>query len=198
VTSPRSSGPPGRAEVSVRPARAEDAEAIARVQLVTWRAAYRSLLPAAVLDEWDEPAAVAAWRSAAVAPPTPAHGLLVALDGGVVTGFAAYGPAELAAGEEPLPGRSTNELTALLVEPRWGRRGHGSRLLAAVADLAVATGVTRLQMWLPEDDPVTERFLAGAGWAADGWVRTLDTGSSTLRQLRWHTMLDEIDERGVQ
>jgi GNAT superfamily N-acetyltransferase len=198
VTSPRSSGPPGRAEVSVRPARAEDAEAIARVQLVTWRAAYRTLLPAAVLDEWDEPAAVAAWRSAAVEPPTPAHGLLVALDGGVVTGFVAYGPAELAAGEEPLPGRPTNELAALLVEPRWGRRGHGSRLLAAVADLAAAAGVARLQMWLPEDDAVTERFLAGAGWAADGWVRTLDTGSSILRQLRWQTMLDDIDERGVQ
>jgi GNAT superfamily N-acetyltransferase len=169
---------------------------------VTWRTAYRSLLPTAVLDEWDEPAAVAAWRSAVVAPPTPAHGLLVALDGGVVTGFAAFGPAELAAGEEPLPAGSTNELTALLVEPRWGRRGHGSRLLAAAADLAVAAGVARLQMWLPEADAVTPRFLAGAGWAADGWVRTLDTGSSLLRELRWHTMLDEmldeIDRGGVQ
>jgi GNAT superfamily N-acetyltransferase len=198
VTSPTPPGLPGRAEVSVRPARPDDAEAIARLQLVTWRAAYRALLPAAVLDDWDEPAAVDAWRTAVVAPPTPGHTVLVALDGAVVTGFAAFGPAELGAGEEPLPGAPTSEVTALLVEPRWGRRGHGSRLLAAVADLAAASGVVRLQMWLPEDDEVTARFLAATGWAADGWVRTLDTGSSTIRQVRWHTVLDEIDERGVQ
>ena len=182
----------------MRPARVDDAEAIARVQLVTWRTAYRAFLPAAVLDDWDEPAAMDAWRAAVVAPPTPAHGVLVALDGAEVTGFAAFGPAELADGAEPLPTGSTNEVTALLVEPRWGRRGHGSRLLAAVADLAAAAGVVRLQMWLPEQDDVTSRFLAGTGWAADGWVRTFDTGSSTIRQVRWHTMLDELDERGVQ
>jgi GNAT superfamily N-acetyltransferase len=198
VTSLSRPGLPGRAEVSVRLARVDDAEAIARVQMVTWRTAYRAFLPAAVLDDWDEPAAVAAWRAAVVAPPTPAHGVLVALDGAEVTGFAAFGPAELADDDEPLPTGSTNEVTALLVEPRWGRRGHGSRLLAAVADLAAAAGVVRLQMWLPEQDDVTSRFLAGTGWAADGWVRTFDTGSSTTRQVRWHTMLDELDERGVQ
>jgi GNAT superfamily N-acetyltransferase len=198
VTTPPRSGLPGRAEVSVRPARPDDAAAIARVQLVTWRAAYRTILPAELLDDWDEPAAADTWRTAIVAPPTPGHSVLVALDGAVVAGFAAFGPAELDAGQTPLPDGPTSEVTALLVEPRWGRRGHGSRLLAAVADLAASSGVVRLQMWLPEDDAVTARFLDGAGWAADGWVRTLDTGSSTIRQLRWHTVLDEIDERGVQ
>ena len=188
----------GRAEVSVRPARAEDAEAIAGVQLVTWRTAYRSLLPAAVLDQWDQPAAVAAWREAVVSPPTPGHRVLVALDGATVAGFAAFGPAELARGEQPRPEGPTAELTTLLVEPRWGRRGHGSRLLSAVADIAGESGIARLAMWLPEEDSVTARFLAGTGWAADGWVRTLDTGSSTIRQARWHTVLGEDDDRGVQ
>ena len=189
--------------MSVRLARPEDAESIARVQLVTWRTAYRALLPAEVLDDWDEAAAVAAWEAAVVTPPTPGHGVLVALDGAEVTGFAAFGPAELTEGKRPLPGGPTNEVTALLVEPRWGRRGHGSRLLAAVTDLAVAAGVRRLQLWLPEEDDVTGRFLTGAGWATDGWVRTLDTGTSTLRQHRWETLLEDvqpeaIDERGVQ
>src|SRR3954451_3842189 len=187
-------GLPGRAEVSVRPAGPDDAEAIARVQLVTWRAAYRGLLPPAVLDDWDVPAAVDAWRAAVLTPPTPAHGVLVALDGAEVAGFAAFGPAELGDGEEPLAAGATNEVTALVVEPRWGRRGHGSRLLAAVVDLATSAGVVRLQMWLPEGDAVTARFLSSAGWAADGWARTLDTGAEPLRQLRWHTLLDATDE----
>ena len=47
---PRASG---TADASVRPAFPDDAPEIARIQVVTWRTAYRSLLPPAVLDEWD-------------------------------------------------------------------------------------------------------------------------------------------------
>ena len=181
----------GTAAVSVRPARAADAAEMARVQAVTWRTAYRSVLPAAVLDEWDEAGAAEVWRAAVVTPPTPAHGLLVAVDGEAVVGFAAYGPPEVSPQQPRAADGPTTEVAALLVEPRWGRRGHGSRLLAAVADLAAATGATRLAMWVPEPDQVTARFLESAGWAPDGWARTLDTGAEPLRELHWHAELQE-------
>lgn len=182
--------------MSVRPASPDDVPSIARVQLVTWRTAYRAVLPPAVLDDWDTDAAEAAWHAAVDSPPTPGHGVLVALDGGTVTGFAAYGPAELADGEQPFAGGPSAELVALLVEPRWGRRGHGSRLLAATVDLTRSTGTARLLLWLPEADEVTAPFLETAGWAPDGWVRALDTGGAPLRQVRWHTTLDD-GERGA-
>ena len=181
----------GTADVSVRPARPDDAAAIARVQTVTWRTAYRDVLPLAVLDQWDESAAAASWRAAVTAAPTPAHGVLVALDGEEVVGFAAYGPAESSPDEPPAPDGPATEIAPLLVEPRWGRRGHGSRLLAAVSDLARATGAGRLVTWLPETDRVTARFLESAGWDRDGWARTLDTGGDPLREVRWHTLLGE-------
>jgi GNAT superfamily N-acetyltransferase len=182
----------------VRPAAPTDAADIARVQVVTWRTAYRTVLPAAVLDDWDDEAAGAAWRAAVVTPPTPAHGVLVAEESGTLVGFAAFGPAELGTGEQPSPDGPTAELSVLLVEPRWGRRGHGSRLLAAVADVARADGVRRLQTWLPEADRVSAGFLTSAGWARDGWVRALDTGTTTIREARWHTLLDgSPDESGA-
>jgi len=189
----------GTAEVSVRPARPDDAAAVARVQVVTWRTAYRDVLPAAVLDDWDEDAAGETWRAAVTSPPTPGHGVLVAVERDEVVGFAAYGPAELGAGEAPHPAGPTTEIATLLVEPRWGRRGHGSRLLAAVADLARASGTARLQVWLPEADHVSAGFFESAGWAPQGWARTLDTGGAPLRELRWHAMLtddppDEAEE----
>ena len=177
----------------VRPARPADAPAIARVQAVTWRTAYRAVLPAEVLDGWDEAAAAAAWQAAIAAPPTPGHTVLVALEQAVVVGFAAHGPAELSGDEHPHPAGPSSEVATLLVEPRWGRRGHGSRLLAAVTDLARAGGTARLQVWLPEQDAVSAGFFESAGWARDGWVRTLDTGGAPLREVRWHTLLEEAD-----
>jgi GNAT superfamily N-acetyltransferase len=183
----------GIAEVSVRPARPGDAPAVARVQAVTWRTAYRAVLPAEVLDGWDEAAAADAWRAAIAAPPTPGHGVLVAVERDLVVGFAAHGPAELTGEERPHPAGPSGEVTTLLVEPRWGRRGHGSRLLAAVTDLARGGGTARLQVWLPEQDAVSADFFESAGWARDGWVRTLDTGGTPLREVRWHTLLEEAD-----
>lgn len=186
----------GTADVSVRPARPEDAAAIARVQTVAWRTAYRAMLPAAVLDEWDEQAAAESWQAAVTRPPTPGHGVLVAVEGDVVVGFAAYGPAESAPDAPSSPDGPATELATLLVEPRWGRRGHGSRLLAAVRDLSAATVTGRLLMWLPEEDRVSARFLESAGWDRDGWARTLDTGGDPLREIRWHAVLDPADETG--
>ena len=173
----------GSADVSVRPAAPADAASIAHVQLVTWRTAFGSLLPAGVLDAWDESAAGESWRAAIGAPPSPDHTVVVALDAGTVVGFAATAPA----------GGGTRELAVLLVEPRWGRRGHGSRLLAAVADLARASGATTLTTWLPEQDTVTSRFLETTGWALEGATRLLESGDEAVRQLRWHTRLDGDD-----
>lgn len=179
----------GTADVSVRPALPQDAGEIARVQAVTWRAAYRELLPARVLEEWDSEAAITAWSAAAAAPPSSGRGVLVALERDQVVGFAAFAPTEDDAGRPT----GTTEIATMLVEPRWGRRGHGSRLLAAIADLAARSGAATLQVWLPEADGASARFYESAGWAPDGWARTLDTGAQPLRELRWHTALD--DER---
>jgi len=183
----------GTADASVRPALPQDAAEIARIQVVTWRTAYRATLPAAVLDEWDADAATASWRTAVTSPPTPGHGVVVALERNTVVGFAAYGPAELSSGEEPAPAGPTVEVGTLLVEPRWGRRGHGSRLLAGVSDLARTDGAARLQVWLLEADRVSAGFYESAGWAPDGWARTLDTGGDPLREIRWHALLDDPD-----
>jgi GNAT superfamily N-acetyltransferase len=167
------------ADVSVRPARPEDAERVARVQLSTWRTAYGDFLPAEALDVPEEQAA-ALWLRAIELPPSPRHRVLVAMEAAELVGFAASGPAD----DVDVEGV---ELTALVVEPRWGRRGHGSRLLAATVDHWREDGAAgRAVHWAWERDDATRSFLTSAGWELDGTARGLDTGPRVERQLRLH------------
>ena len=176
------------ADVSVRPASPDDAAELGRIQVETWRTAYPDVVPAVVLRELSVEVAASTWGAAITAAPSPQHHVLVALEQQWRVGFAALGPADDLEQTDAEPA-TTGQLAVLLVEPRWGRRGHGSRLLAAVVDTIRGDGMTRLIAWIPEGDAVTRDFLTSAGWAPDGLVRALDTGDGELREIRLHTEL---------
>lgn len=82
------------------------------------------------------------------------------------------------------------EIGVLLVEPRWGRRGHGGRLLAAAAAALGTSGARYGLAWVPETDEASRRFYARAGWEPDGGVRAFDTGDGTVREVRVTGSLD--------
>jgi len=181
----------------VRPARPEEAAEIARIQVQTWRYAYRRLMPAHVLDDIDEDWVEQQWRTSIEAPPSPRHRVLVAVEqaeSAYLVGFAASGDADEAA---LAPGESAPEafgpdvvsVTDLMVQPRWGRRGHGSRLLAACADLWRPDGFTRAVAWAFEADAATRSFFTSAGWEPDGVTRALDVDDLLVPQLRLHASL---------
>jgi len=178
----------------VRPARPEDAGEIARIQTATWRVAYRRMFPRHVLDNLDEAWIASRWRDAIEASPSPRHRVLVAVEQAeesYLVGFAASGPADeqaLAPEEPPLPD-TVAAVTDLLVEPRWGRRGHGSRLLAATVDLWREDGFTSAVAWAYDGDKATRSFLTSAGWEPDGAGRALDVEDMLVYQLRLHVDL---------
>jgi GNAT superfamily N-acetyltransferase len=177
------------ADVSVRPARSSDAAELGRIQVATWRWGYREILPEAVLAGLSDDAAADAWRTAIDTPPTPQHRVLVAAEGEFTVGFTAFGPTDER--EQDDPDEPTVAVAALLVEPRWQRRGHGSRLTAALTDHVRDDATARLVMWIPEADTASREFLIGTGWAPDGLARALDTGAGELREIRMHTRLDD-------
>ena len=198
----------------VRPARPSDASEIARIQLATWRTAYRRLLPRGVLAELDEAWMAEQWVAAIEEPPSSRHHIMIAIEQAgpppdepgadpgpepavrsYVVGFVATGPADeaaLAPEEKPLP-ETTAAITDLLVEPRWGRRGHGSRLLAAAVAGWRTDGFDTAIAWAYEGDPATRAFLASAGWEPDGATRALDVDDLLVNQLRLHVSLDDLD-----
>jgi GNAT superfamily N-acetyltransferase len=180
----------------VRPARPGDAGEIARIQLVTWRSAYRRFLPRHVLDQLDEDWIAGRWRDAIVAPPSARHRVLVAVEQAnqsYLVGFAASGEADedsLAPDEDhDALGKDVVAITDLLVEPRWGRRGHGSRLLSASVDLWREDGFATAVAWVYDDAAATRAFLTSAGWEPDGATRALDVDDLLVPQLRLHVSL---------
>ncbi len=170
----------------MRTARPGDVPEIARIQVETWRTAYRQFVPESVLAALDVGAAAEAWEAAVAAPPSPAHHVLVATEGSTTVGFTAVGPSEE---EDAAPGEAV--VAVLLVEPRWGRRGHGSRLLAAAVDHLRSDGTTRLVAWVPDGDRASAAFYESANWERDGTARTLEADGGTVREVRWHVQLAE-------
>jgi GNAT superfamily N-acetyltransferase len=200
----------------VRPARPGDTGEIARIQLATWRSAYRRFLPKHALDQLDEDWIAGRWRDAIVAPPSAQHRVLVAIEQladalpsaeatqdrlpgqSYLVGFAASGPTDeesLAPDEDrDALGKDVSAITELLVEPRWGRRGHGSRLLSASVDLWREDGFATAIAWVYEDAAATRAFLTSAGWEPDGATRALDVDDMLVPQLRLHVALTPVAE----
>jgi GNAT superfamily N-acetyltransferase len=179
------------AQAGVRAAAADDVEILTVLHRDTWRVGYAELLPPEVLDGLGGPEAVQAWETAVCGGAT----VLIAHEGDADVGFCVAGPApaeEIAAadGTPPPDADSTALISTLLVEPRWGRRGHGGRLLAAAAARLREAGARRGVAWVPAEDPASLGFYRRAGWKPDNTVRTLDAGGRPLREVRVTGSLD--------
>jgi GNAT superfamily N-acetyltransferase len=181
------------ATATVRPATVEDVDEIVRIQADTWEAAYSGLVPAEAITRLRSPEAHRAWAAAVTAG--EGHHVLVATESEWTVGFCAAAPAQAperaVAPDSPTLGpEAWAEISALLVEPRWGRRGHGGRLLATVAAHLREIGAVFGLAWVPETDAASRKFYSGVGWELDGTVRVLDTGEGELREVRVTGSLD--------
>ncbi|MFH5822523.1 GNAT family N-acetyltransferase [Georgenia sp. AZ-5] len=190
------------ADVSVRPAVPDDAPLLGAIHARTLRATLTAgtgqELGPEVLAALDATSLAASWREAITAPPSPRHRVLTAVAGAQVVGFAAFAPAEVGVelDGDAGPGRdgppaqeAVAEIVALEVPAQHGRQGHGSRLLAACADLLRQQGTARVQAWAVQGDECRARFLGQAGFAPAGLRRTLDVAGAPVTEICWYADL---------
>lgn len=162
----------------VRPARREDAAAIADVHVLTWQAAYEHVFGEERLAgigerrraQWEE------W----LADQQPRWQVLVAEVAGRVVGFASVGESRDEAGK--------GELAAIYVLPdAWGS-GAGSALMASA--LEELRGYSSATLWVLEDNPRARRFYEREGWILDGGRREEEFLGVTVVELRYHISFD--------
>ncbi|WP_127130760.1 GNAT family N-acetyltransferase [Georgenia sp. SYP-B2076] len=97
--------------------------------------------------------------------------------------------ADVGAPGEGAPGGGTAEILALEVPAAHARGGHGSRLLAACADILRQQGAARVQTWAVQGDESRTRFLSQAGFAPAGVRRTLDIAGTPVVEICWYAEL---------
>ena len=184
-----------RSEVRVRIAGVDDAAAVARVQVASWRERYDGLLPSELVEAMKVDDFAERWRASLHRPGDARNRVLVALDGDDVRGFAVTGPAT-DPDADPI---ADGEITELTVEADHRRQGHGSRLLQAAAETLRSDRFTRGIAWVASADDTARRFVTEAGWAPDGAHRELDLrgdGAIRLKQVRLHTDLGDLGGTG--
>jgi dihydropteroate synthase len=167
----------------LREATPADADALAEIQVDSWRAAYRGILPQSVLD--------------ALAPGEQAQAFIRAMAGGRVRiwiveargriqGFAVAGPCR----DETEGPEGTGEVEAIYLLPQaWGQ-GLGRSLLArAEADLA-DRGFAQAVLWVLERNARARRFYEAAGWEPEQGARTIWQDGIALREVQCRRALD--------
>ncbi|MFD1861229.1 GNAT family N-acetyltransferase [Aeromicrobium camelliae] len=173
------------ADVSVRLAWADDAPAIAALQLAVWRESYTDVL-GTQLDELAPSDLTERWAATVNAPRDARQRVLVALERATLRGFAIVHPCF----DDDADQIQDGEIGEFVVALEHRGHGHGSRLLQACADTLRADRFTRAVWWLRSTDDATRTFATTAGWAPDGAHRELaaPTGA-TVKQVRLHTRL---------
>ena len=170
-----------RAEVHhgvIRAAERDDAPAIARVQIDTWRAAYRGIVWDATLDGLS-PAHSARHRGELLAEGSGARFILVADDAtDGVTGFAAAGPER--SGDATYRG----ELYAIYVLPSAQGRGLGAGLVRGVANRLAAAGTTAMLLWVFEANTPARTFYERLGGIFVS-TQPIDIAGQTLTEVAY-------------
>jgi ribosomal protein S18 acetylase RimI-like enzyme len=171
---------PEAAEVAVRAARIEDADAIGRIHVDAWRRTYAGHMDAGFLARLDPAHRAERWRTFVAGPERVA----VAERAGVIGGFVSYGNRM----DDDLPA-STGQVYAIYVDPTLQGTGVGAALMNhAVADLA-ASGYEAAVLWVHAANPVARSFYAGGGWRPDGVERDEPLGGALLHVVRYRRTL---------
>ncbi len=149
--------------VVVRVAEPADAEAIARVQVLTWQAAYRGLIADSYLDAMSIEQRTERWqRNLAGGPFTT----MVLVEDDRVIGFSGHGPSR----DENAPASEGELLALYVIGSRW-RQGLGRKLYRADEEALVAAGFTEAIVWALDGNARADRFYGAVGYALDGGTK---------------------------
>lgn len=134
----------------------DDAPAIARVHVSSWRTTYRGLLPDTYLDAMDVAEYADRW-SRTLRDPYGRSVVLLVEEQDRTVGFASCGR------ERDGDRRYEGELYAIYLLEEAQRRGHGRALVEASAAALALRGMSSMVVWVLRDNAGARRFYERLG-----------------------------------
>lgn len=165
--------------VTVRLALADDADAIGRIQVETWRAAYTGLMPDEAIAAFDVASRQRLWRDWLGRETEPGRETFVAEREGDSIGFAGVGACD----ED-----GVGELYTIYVLPEHWGSGAGRALLEHAEESMRAFGFGRALLWVMDGNERAIRFYEAAGWEQDG-SKVEEFQGATVTELRYRKAL---------
>ena len=171
---------PAAMRPSVRRATPDDAQAIANVDVASWRAAYGGLMPHAYLEGLSTSEKASAWQASLGREDVRGKRTLVSEYEGHIDGYATVG-------RDPETGDGM--LLLMYVAPeRWGA-GVGRSLMMASFEALRALGHRAAVLWVLEENTKAREFYEQVGWRTDG-AGSLDAyGDIELAAVRYRIEL---------
>ncbi len=167
----------------IRLAAAEDAEAIGRVRVAAWQAAYRAHMPGEYLDALDPRVNLEELR-ANLASPAPPFVARVAEVDHEVAAFSILGRPRYPADAETL------EIWALNVAPSHWRRGIAHALVRQSFDDARSAGALALELWCIAANRAACALYESCGFTRTGQQKTTaDLTGHPLHQVAYRAEL---------
>ena len=174
-------GTTGQPSIAIREAVVDDAVELAAAHVASWQAAYRGLLPQALLDGLSAERRTATWVRALQDAGCLTH---VAVEpNGRVAGFIHAG-----ASRDADCGDKVGELIAIYLRPELWNRGVGHQLHAA-GMASLAARFEQATLWVLEGNARARAFYVRQGWQPDGAVKRDTLADAEVTEVRYRRSL---------
>jgi len=168
---------------AIRAARVDDAEALARVHIDSWRAAYKGLVPESYLEKLDYEKRAERFHQFLSQPGTDDN-FLIEFDR-EIAGFLTVG----ASRDGDLDQAATGEIWGIYLAQAFWRQGIGTALYRFGEKLLISRGYNQAILWVLEENNQARRFYEAMGFFVDGVERVYDLGAP-LKGVRYCKMLE--------
>lgn len=167
-----------RLSTTIRPARVNDAAAIAGIIIASWRVAYKEVLSPESLNSLSLSERTECWRQRLQEETWPT---LVCEAEKKVVGFACYSACE----DEDKAATPTGEIVAIYLNPAYFGKGLGVEMFKVACAELSQQGLTELVVWVLEGNELGIAFYEKMGLSPDGSKKRDTMRGSEVVKIRY-------------
>lgn len=166
----------------VRAAHDKDADAIGLIHIQSWQKAYELYIPETILNSFSVTERAEFWRDVIK---KGTHVLVLELDNNIV-GFAS-----ICTFRGPKDNKSTGEISAIYINPKYWRSGYGTQLCLSAVEELTQKGYKEVLLWVLADNTLARSFYEKLGFASTNETKLEEfyEGGALLKEILYRKTL---------